>query len=361
MIDRDFWRGRRVLVTGHNGFKGSWLCLWLQRLGADVTGYALDPPSAPSAFELARVGEGMESIRGDVRDVDSILGGLSSRRPEVLFHMAAQSIVRTSYASPLETYDVNVMGTAAVLEAVRRDGGPRVLVNVTSDKCYESREPARAHREDDPLGGRDPYSSSKAAAELVIRAYRESFFSDADGPRVASARAGNVIGGGDWAADRLVPDMVRAALEGETAIVRNPASVRPWQHVLNPLSGYLRLAERMWDDPGAAGAWNFGPPEADARQVGFVADRLSELWGDDLRWEPGGEPGAHEAACLELDSSRARTLLGWAPAWSLDQALHSVVEWSRAHQAGNDMREVTLGQIGRFEQDAAGVQPEPAR
>lgn len=348
MLDTGFWRGRRVLVTGHTGFKGSWLCLWLQELGAQVVGFGLEPPTQPAAFDVARVGEGMTSVDGDVRDLDAVLEALDAHAPEVVIHMAAQSIVQTSYTSPLETYAVNVMGTATVLEALRRTGGHRVAVNVTSDKCYENREWVWGYREHEAMGGRDPYSSSKGCSELVTRAYRESFFQEPGEARVASARAGNVIGGGDWAPDRLVPDLVRAAIDGRSAVIRNPGAVRPWQHVLNPLSGYLLLAERLWDDPSLADAWNFGPSEEDAKPVGFVADRLRALWGAGLRWETGGDTRAHEASYLKVDSSKARAVLGWVPTWNLEDALESIVEWSGAYAEGRDMRAVTLDQLRRF-------------
>jgi CDP-glucose 4,6-dehydratase len=362
MVSRDFWRGRRVLVTGHNGFKGSWLSLWLQSMGAEVAGLALDPPSTPSMYDLAAVEQGMLAVRGDVRDLDAVRGALASQRPEVVLHLAAQSLVRTSYESPLETYGVNVMGTATVLEAVRLDGGPRVVINVTSDKCYENRGSLWAFRESEPMGGHDPYSSSKGCSELVTSAYRASFFDDPDGPRLASARAGNVIGGGDWALDRLVPDLVRGALAGEPTAIRSPGAVRPWQHVLNPLSGYLLLAERLWHDGRFADAWNLGPAEEDARPVSWIADRMRELWGEGLEWTTAGGPAVHEAAHLKVDSSKARALMGWTPPWDLDRALASVVEWFRAHGSGQDMRAVTLEQIHAFERDGAETAlPEPAR
>jgi CDP-glucose 4,6-dehydratase len=354
-VDPDFWRDRRVLLTGHTGFKGSWLALWLQHLGARVTGFSTRVPTQPSLYELARVGEGMERIEGDVRDPDAVAAAVAACAPEVVVHMAAQSLVRRSFAEPRETYETNVMGTVNVLDAVRRSEGVGVLVNVTSDKCYENREWAWGYREHEPMGGHDPYSSSKGCAELVTDAFRRSFFSgraDLDGSklarhgtRLASARAGNVIGGGDWGEDRLVPDIMRAALAGEEVRVRNPNSIRPWQHVLNPLSGYLVLAQALWDSPEYAAGWNFGPADEDARPVGWVVERMVELWPAELRWayDDGSHP--HEAHYLKLDSSRARGRLGWRPLVGLDAALASVVEWYRELRDGSDMRAVTLEQV----------------
>jgi CDP-glucose 4,6-dehydratase len=387
-IDRDFWAGRRVLLTGHTGFKGAWTALWLQALGARVVGLAPSgPPTRPSLFELARVGEGLAGERAaDVRDADALLAAVAQERPEVVLHLAAQPLVRRSYREPAHTYEVNVMGTVNVLEAVRRAGeGVRAVVVVTSDKCYDN-PPGGVRRfvEGDPLGGEDPYSSSKACAELVTAAYRSSFFARAGagtgGPRVASARAGNVIGGGDWGADRLIPDIVRAVAAGESVRVRNPRAMRPWQHVLNPLSGYLVLAQELWRTPEAVGAWNFGPAPEDARPVGWIVQRLAEHWGGALRWEAGsaarraaaapvrweaggaalgGEDGAAaeagadgadppEAGHLALDSTKAERGLGWHPAWGLEEALERVVSWHEAHRRGVDMRAVSLAQIAEF-------------
>jgi CDP-glucose 4,6-dehydratase len=348
-VDPDFWRERCVLVTGHSGFKGAWLALWLQSLGARVTGFSSGLPTHPSLHELARVGEGMESIEGDVRDPESVARAVAATRPEVIVHMAAQPLVRRSFVEPRETYATNVMGTVNVLDAVRRHGeSVRALVNVTSDKCYENREWEWGYREDEPMGGHDPYSNSKGCAELVTSAYRNSFFSGADGPRVATARAGNVIGGGDWGEDRLVPDIMRAALAGEPARVRNPNSIRPWQHVLNPLSGYLALAQALHGSGEYATGWNFGPADEDARPVGWITEQIAELWPQELRWTLDDGPHPHEARYLKLDSSRARSRLGWRPPVALEQALRSIVDWYRALSDGADMRAVTLGQIEAF-------------
>jgi CDP-glucose 4,6-dehydratase len=353
-VDPGFWRGRRVLLTGQTGFKGAWLALWLQSLGASVTGFSAATPTRPSLFELARVGKEMDSIEGDVRDHEAVASALAAAAPEVVIHMAAQSLVRPSFAQPRETFQINVMGTVNVLDAIRAHGdGVRAVVVVTSDKCYDNREWEWGYREDEPMGGHDPYSSSKGCAELVTAAFRRSFFSagkhdggDArDGVRLASARAGNVIGGGDWAEDRLVPDIMRSVLSDGEVFVRNPDSIRPWQHVLNPLSGYLVLAQALWDSPEHARAWNFGPPEEDAKTVGWVLQRISELWPGQLRWSADDGPHPHEARHLKLDSSRAREHLGWRPLVGLDRALASIVEWYRALQEEADMAAVTLGQI----------------
>jgi CDP-glucose 4,6-dehydratase len=348
-VTPEFWRGRRVLVTGHTGFKGSWLVLWLAAMGADVTGVSEGVPTEPSLFELARLEQDVHTIRADVRDAATVRRAVADTRPEVLFHLAAQPLVRPSFRAPRETYEINVMGTVNVLEAVRLEPGVCAVVNVTSDKCYENRDWEWAYREDEPMGGHDPYSSSKGASELVTSAYRRSFFGEPDGVRLASARAGNVIGGGDWGEDRLIPDIMRAALADAAVEIRNPGATRPWQHVLNPLSGYLLLAERLFDDPAAATAWNFGPAETDARPVGWIVERLDALWPGGLRWERDGGVHPHEARYLKVDSSRARGRLGWAPRWGLERALESIVEWYVALRAGEDMRALSLAQLSAFQ------------
>jgi len=321
-----------VLVTGHTGFKGAWLTLWLRSLGADVTGLSGPPPTAPSLFELARVGELCADRRGDVRDADAVLQAVRAARPEVVFHLAAQSIVRASLDDPAGTYETNVLGTAHVLGAA----GDAAVVCVTSDKCYAPGD--RPHREGDPLGGRDPYSASKAAQELVAAAHREAL-----GGRVATARAGNVIGGGDWARDRLLPDLVRARDSGEPVVLRHPDAVRPWQHVLGPLAGYLLLAERLAGSPEFASAWNFGPAGTDARPVRWIVDRVRERWPLDVRTDPPREDV--EAPALRLDASAARERLGWAPRLDLPAALDATVSWHDQVRAGADARTVTLTQI----------------
>jgi CDP-glucose 4,6-dehydratase len=348
-VEPSFWNGKRVLLTGHTGFKGAWLALWLQSLGAQVYGFANAVPTEPSLYELASVGEGMQSVHGDIRDPVAIADALAAHTPEIVIHMAAQSLVRRSFAEPRETYETNVMGTVNLLDAVRRQGDVRVVVNVTSDKCYDNREWEWAYRESEPMGGHDPYSNSKGCAELVTDAYRRSFFADPNGTRVASARAGNVIGGGDWAEDRLVPDLMRAALSGEPLRVRNPAAIRPWQHVLNPLSGYLRLAQALWESPDYASAWNFGPADEDARSVAWIVARLSGLWVGDLQVSQDPGPHPHEARYLKLDSSRARTHLGWRPTWDLADGLGAVVDWYLELREGGDMRVVTCEQIRAFQ------------
>jgi CDP-glucose 4,6-dehydratase len=349
-VDPSFWRDRRVLLTGHTGFKGAWLSLWLQSLGARVTGFSNGVPTQPSLYELAQVGEGMESIEGDVRDPAAVAAAVAAANPEVVIHMAAQSLVRRSFVEPRQTYETNVMGTVNVLDAVRMHGSDvRSIVNVTSDKCYENREWEWGYREHEPMGGFDPYSSSKGCSELVTEAFRRSFFSDPAGPRLASARAGNVIGGGDWGEDRLVPDIMRAALAGEQVRVRNPSSIRPWQHVLNPLSGYLVLAQALWDAPELAEGWNFGPTDEDARPVGWIVQRIAARWPEDLRSIQDDGPHPHEARYLKLDSSKARARLGWRPGLDLAGTLDSIVDWYRELRDGADMRAVTLGQIDAFQ------------
>ena len=343
----DFWRGKRVFLTGHTGFKGSWLALCLRRLGADVTGYALAPPTSPSLYEMAAVAAGLRDVRGDVRDLDSLQRALQAAAPEIVIHMAAQSLVRASYADPVETYATNVMGTVNLLEAVRRAGSVRAALIVTSDKCYENREWVWGYRENDPMGGFDPYSNSKGCAELVTAAYRSSYFGA--GTAVASARAGNVIGGGDWAQDRLVPDAIRAFAAGKPVEIRNPAAIRPWQHVLEPLAGYLLLAQRLCArGQEAASGWNFGPSEQEARPVAEVVDQLARLWGDGARWQLAAGAHPHEAHHLKLDCSKARAHLGWRPRSSLDEGLAWTADWYRAWHAGADLARITEAQIERY-------------
>ena len=354
-VDPTFWRGRRVFLTGHTGFKGSWLVVWLQSLGARVTGYALEPPTRPSLFDIARAAEDMNSILGDIRDYRPLHDAISRAEPEIVFHLAAQPLVRYSYQNPVETYSTNVMGTVHLLEVVRRTPSVRAVVVVTSDKCYENREWLWGYREDEAMGGSDPYSSSKGCAELVTASYRKSYFSRelAEGTMpalIASARAGNVIGGGDWADDRLIPDMIRAFGRGNSVTIRNPMATRPWQHVLEPLAGYMVLAQALVNGGGAyAQGWNFGPTEDDARPVQWIVERLAGMWGGDARWEQDRGEHPHEAGCLKLDCSKARTLLGWRPRWDLETALERIVQWHRAFDSGADMRDVTLQQIFEYQ------------
>lgn len=349
----DFWRGKRVFLTGHTGFKGGWLSLWLQHLGAHVTGFALAPPTQPSLFELASVSRGMESVIGDIRDGEHLMRAMRAATPDVVIHMAAQPLVRYSYTAPVETYATNVMGTVHLLEAIRATPSVRAVVVVTSDKCYENREWVWGYREDEPMGGYDPYSNSKGCAELVVSAYRNSYFNPAGpsggGVALASGRAGNVIGGGDWASDRLLPDILRACAAGEPVAIRNPHAIRPWQHVLEPLSGYLVLAQRLWaEGVSFAGGWNFGPSERDARPVSWIVDRVTRHWGEGASWRLEGGEHPHEAHYLKLDCSKARALLGWEPRWHLDVALEHTVDWYRAYLAGADLRAACLEQIQAY-------------
>jgi len=348
-VDAGFWRDRRVVVTGHTGFKGAWLTLWLNAMGARVIGFADKVPTSPSLYELASVGEGVTEIWGDVRSAAAVSEALAAHEPGVVIHMAAQPFVRRSFRDPRATYETNVIGTVNVLDAVRATPSVRAVVNVTSDKCYDNREHGRPFVEDDPKGGHDPYSSSKGCAELVADAYLRSFFApEPDGPRLGCGRAGNVIGGGDWGEDRLIPDIMEAALSGEVIPIRNPEAIRPWQHVLNPLSGYLVLAQALLASPERQGGWNFGPAAGDARPVRWIADWLGERWKGDLRWEIDPGPHPHEARYLALDSTKAREQLGWAPTWDLAAALEATVAWYTALRDGADMRATTLAQIHSF-------------
>ncbi|HYW38906.1 MAG TPA: CDP-glucose 4,6-dehydratase [Terriglobales bacterium] len=355
MPDRSFWQGRRVFLTGHTGFKGSWLSLWLDALGADITGYALDPPTQPSLFEQAQVAGSVRSIRADIRDFPRLKAAVAEWRPEVVIHMAAQSVVRRGYEDPIETYSSNVMGTVHVLEALRQLKQPCVVVNVTSDKCYANREWVWGYRENEPMGGRDPYSNSKGCAELVTAAYRESFFPpaslDSHGVAVASARAGNAIGGGDWTSDQLIPDLMRAFVSGRPCLIRNPSAIRPWQFVLEPLRGYLMLAERLTEDaPRFASAWNFGPADMDAtKPVSWIADKLARSWGNHTSWSHDAAMHPEEAHSLKLDASKAKACLDWHPMLPLCPALEWIVEWYRAFQTGADLRSITRMQIERYE------------
>ncbi|MGO4382399.1 CDP-glucose 4,6-dehydratase [Pseudoduganella sp. RAF53_2] len=349
-----FWRGKKVFLTGHTGFKGSWLSLWLQQMGAQVTGLALAPSSNPNLFETARVADGMRHIVGDIRDGAALREAMQQAQPDIVIHMAAQALVRYSYQHPVETYATNVMGLVNLFEAVRATPGIKAVVNVTSDKCYENKEWPWGYRENEPMGGYDPYSNSKACAELVTSAYRNSFFNPAQyaqhGVALGSGRAGNVIGGGDWAEDRLVPDMMRAIAAGRPVHIRSPHAIRPWQHVLEPLSGYLALAERLFTDGVAfAEAFNFGPHDTDARPVQWIVERLCAEWGDGASWQLDSAPQPHEATYLKLDCSKARASLKWNPRWSLDQALQRIVAWHKAQLNGDDMRALTLAQIADYQ------------
>lgn len=352
-----FWRDKRVLMTGHTGFKGSWLSLWLQSAGAKLTGVALPPPTRPSLFEVAAVATGMDSVTADIRNLDAMIAVMKRCQPEIVLHLAAQSVVKQSYDDPVETFDTNVMGTVKVLEAVRQVGGVRAVVVVSSDKCYENREWHWGYRETDALGGYDPYSNSKGCTELVTASYRNSFFSGhlPGSPVVAvgSGRAGNVIGGGDWTANQLVPDAIRAFSEQRPVLLRSPKAIRPWQFVLEPLDGYLTLAERLFADGQVfADGWNFGPSTSNARTVQWVVERLAAAWGDGARSGLDPQQHPHEAGYLKLDSSKAQALLGWESRLDLDTALRWTTQWYRAYFAGNDVRAITLDQIRQFQETA---------
>jgi len=345
-----FWKGKSVFLTGHTGFKGSWLSLWLYALGAKVTGYALAPPTVPSMYQVAGIEGLVTSVLGDVRDYDTLYQALSLSEPEIVFHMAAQSLVRESYLAPITTYSTNVMGTVNLLEAVRQCSSVRAVVNVTSDKCYENKEVDHPFREEEPLGGYDPYSSSKACSELVTAAWRSSYFN----PRtyaqhkvaIATARSGNVIGGGDWAKDRLVPDCIRALQAAEQIHIRNPDAMRPWQHVLEPLSGYLLLAQRLCEQGCEYGSsWNFGPFENDAKSVEWIVNRLCEKWGAGASYIIDAGQYLHEARFLKLDIFKAQAQLGWQPRWHLDQALDATLEWVHSWVDGKDLAHKSLAQI----------------
>lgn len=361
MVDSKFWKGKKVFLTGHTGFKGAWLSLWLHQLGAVVTGYALKPPTDPSIFELCKVGALVESIIGDVRDGEKLSAALLQAAPEIVIHMAAQPLVRDSYNIPVETFAINVMGTVNLLEAVRNCPGVKAVVNVTTDKCYENREWAWGYRESEPMGGYDPYSSSKGCSELVTAAYRQSYFTKpssleaAKPPAVATARAGNVIGGGDWACDRLIPDCISALLQGERIRIRNPNSIRPWQHVLEPLSGYLTLAQHLYEHGNKyASGWNFGPGDDDARPVEWIVQKICAKWGGAAGYTIDEGEHPHEAHYLKLDCSKARAELGWQPRWNLETAIDKIVQWTSTYSENGSLREMCLAQIQEY-QDHSGT------
>lgn len=349
-VDPKFWQNKRVFLTGHTGFKGSWLSLWLQSMGATVKGFALQPPTQPALFEQARVAQGMESVIGDIRNLEAITSAMTTFNPDILIHMAAQPLVRLSYREPVETYATNVMGTVHVLEAARRCDHLKAIVNVTTDKCYENREWVWGYREDEPMGGHDPYSNSKGCSELVTAAYRSSFFNTTGSAVLASGRAGNVIGGGDWAEDRLIPDILRAFEKQQPVLVRNPMATRPWQHVLEPLSGYLILAEKLYTEGKSyAEAWNFGPRDEDVQPVEWILNHMTEHWGEGASWQLDTNPQPHEAQLLKLDISKAAARLKWRPRWSLAHTLDSIVDWQQAWLQGEDMHQKTLEQIYHYQ------------
>jgi len=353
MIDASFWQGKRVFITGHTGFKGSWLTLWLHSMGAVLKGFSLNPPTEPSLYQCAAVNSVIDSTIGDIRDFDKLYSAINEFKPEIVFHMAAQPLVRLSYDEPIETYSTNVMGTVHLLEAVKRVGGVKAVINITSDKCYENREWVWGYRENEAMGGYDPYSNSKGCAELVASSYRNSFFNEKDygkhGVALASVRAGNVIGGGDWARDRLIPDILRSFENQQTVIIRNPHAIRPWQHVLEPLSGYIIIAQKLYSEgPAFAEGWNFGPREDDAMPVQFIVETMVKIWGDDAAWQLDGEDHPHEAHYLKLDCSKARSRLQWQPRWDLVETLGRIVRWHKAWIAGEDMLVLTRREINEY-------------
>jgi CDP-glucose 4,6-dehydratase len=356
-----FWSDKKVLITGHTGFKGSWLCLWLRQLGATVIGYSLPAPTQPSLFETTNLAKGITHIVGDVRDLAHFQAVMAEHQPDIVFHMAAQPLVRYSYQNPVETYATNVMGTVNVLEAVRHSSSVRVAVVITTDKCYENREWIWGYRENEPMGGHDPYSSSKGCAELVTEAYRSSFFMpqpDSQPAAIASVRAGNVIGGGDWASDRLIPDIMRAIQAGEPVLIRNPHAIRPWQHVLEPLGGYLLLAERLWQDGAVyAEGWNFGPNDEDVKPVSWIVDYLTQRWGEGAAWKLDAGDHPHEATYLKLDCSKAKSRLGWHPRLSLDTALEWIIEFYQAYRQEQDIEKIVEAQILRYQTFEYSVSP----
>jgi CDP-glucose 4,6-dehydratase len=362
-IDRQFWKGRRVFLTGHTGFKGSWLSLWLHQLGAEITGYSFKPSTSPSMYEVCSVGDVVHSIYGDIRDAELLKKAMIDARPEVVIHMAAQPLLRESYRNPIETYSTNVMGTVHLFEATRACGSVKAIVNVTTDKCYENKEWEWGYRENDSLGGYDPYSSSKGCSEFVTSAYRSSFFNpttyNEHGVAVASARAGNVIGGGDWAQDRLIPDALKAFQEQRPVSIRNPSAIRPWQHVLEPISGYLILAQSLYQSGAAYGeGWNFGPHETDAKPVQWIVSKLCDKWGNGASFEVVDDnEKLHEAHYLKLDCSKSKTRLGWTPQWTLEDAINKICEWSMAYVNSEDIVSLTFSQIKDYQQcmDNKGV------
>lgn len=348
-VNASFWAGKRVFLSGHTGFKGGWLSLWLQSIGAVVKGYALEPPTDPSFFEVARVATGMESELGDIRNLEKLKKSMSGFDPDIVLHLAAQPLVRDSYADPIGTYNTNVMGTAHVLEAVRTCDRVGAVVSVTTDKCYENREWPWGYREHEPMGGHDPYSSSKGCAELVTAAYRRSFFDQESSASIATARAGNVIGGGDWAKDRLIPDALRAFDKNEVVIIRNPMAIRPWQHVLEPLSGYLVLAEKLYEEgEDFAEGWNFGPKDEDCKPVEWMLNKLINYWNKPAHWALDQQANPHEAMFLKLDCSKADFRLKWRPRWRVESAVKKVVDWYLAYKDGVDMRDYSMNEIKSY-------------
>ena len=353
---QNFYRGKNVFITGHTGFKGSWLSIWLSKLGANVTGFALEPPTDPSMFALCKIDDHMNSIIGDIRNYSSLMDALNTAKSEIVFHLAAQPLVRVSYNNPVETYETNIMGTVNLLEVVRHSPWVKAVVIITSDKCYENTESFRGYREIDRLGGFDPYSSSKACAEIVTDAFRNSFFHperyDKHGVGIGTARAGNVIGGGDFAQDRLVSDCIKSLMTNQKIIIRNPGAVRPWQHVLEPLSGYIKLAEKLYiHGTKFSGAWNFGPYEDNEKNVDYIVKKICSLWGNEESYVQDSSPNPHETCFLRLDSSKARQVIGFRPKWNIDKALQKVMDWTQAYTQNTNLYDFSLGQIEEYEKD----------
>jgi CDP-glucose 4,6-dehydratase len=350
VIDQEFWHEKRVFVTGHTGFKGGWISLWLSSLGAQVKGYALSPPTSPSLFNEAEVSKVIDSQIGDIRDQSTLHESMTVFNPDILIHMAAQPLVRYSYDTPIETYEVNVIGTAKVLEVSRSCVNLKAIVNITTDKCYENDGRSEGYKEDDPMGGYDPYSSSKGCAELIASSYRRSFLQE-QGVGIASVRAGNVIGGGDWANDRLIPDILKSFEKNESVIIRNPKATRPWQHVLEPLSGYLILAEKLYKNQDKyAEGWNFGPNEKDIKPVDWILDKMISKWPDS-NWKLDRNSNPHEAGFLKLDISKAKSRLGWSPIWKLEHTLDKIISWQRSWLNEEDMQIVCLAEINEYMRD----------
>lgn len=351
-VNPSFWKGKRVFVTGHTGFKGSWLSLWLQEMGAIVKGFALEPNTQPNLFTEAKVSQNMESEIGDITNLEHIVSSMTTFNPDILIHMAAQPLVRLSYIEPVQTYATNVMGTVNVLEAARKCANLKAIVSVTTDKCYENKEWAWGYRENEPMGGHDPYSSSKGCAELVTAAYRKSFFNENHSAYLASARAGNVIGGGDWSDDRLIPDILKAFEQEKPVVIRNPLSTRPWQHVLEPLSGYLVLAEHLYEEGNAyAEGWNFGPKDEDCKPVNWILDKMVAKWGQGASWELDKNNNPHEAGYLKLDCSKAAVQLNWYPKWNLEDTLESIINWHQNFLSGKNSQEQCLLEITKYQKD----------
>lgn len=348
-VNPSFWKGKKVFLTGHTGFKGSWLSIWLVHMGALVKGYALQPITSPSLFKISGIGNDMISEVGDIRDLDKMSKSITEFNPDIIIHMAAQPLVRYSYSNPVETYSTNVLGTVNLLEASRDCNNLKSIVVVTTDKCYENKEWHWGYRENEPMGGHDPYSSSKGCAELVTSAYRQSFFNDINKPSIATARAGNVIAGGDWSEDRLVPDILKAFEAGETVVIRNPKATRPWQHVLEPLSGYLVLAEALYlEGKPFAQAWNFGPNDEDCKSVQWMLDKMVDKWGDGASWTLDSNNNPYEATFLKLDCSKARNELGWQPKWDLENTLDFIIKWHKKYLQSASLKDECLKEIIKY-------------